>query len=139
MFTSICLLLLAIAIVSCQTEREDVIIIRGILMKDGIRLPFTSKMELEDNPTSRHFKDVCTKYDKMANTDKISRYKNFTCVVTGPLRGYLEAEFTLQFQSDEADKINLTKDDLENQTTGTGYDLTNIQLKLQIATREYQY
>ncbi|CAI2738583.1 unnamed protein product [Dicrocoelium dendriticum] len=78
---------------------------------------------------------TCSKYEKMANTEKISGYKNFTCVVTGPYREYLKGEFILQFESDEADVITLTKDDLQKRNTGTGYDLTNIQLTFPSATR----
>ncbi|CAI2737494.1 unnamed protein product [Dicrocoelium dendriticum] len=71
---------------------------------------------------------TCSKYEKMSNTKKISGYQNFTCIVNGPHREYMKAEFILRFESDEADIIRLTKDDLEMGNTGTGYDLTNIQI-----------
>ncbi|CAI2738615.1 unnamed protein product [Dicrocoelium dendriticum] len=73
---------------------------------------------------------TCSKYYTMANTEKISGCKKFTCVVNGPHKEYMKAEFVLRFESDEAGTIRLTKDDLEKQNAGTGYDLTNIQVNV---------
>ncbi|CAH8494589.1 unnamed protein product [Dicrocoelium dendriticum] len=79
-------------------------------------------------------KTTCRKYDKMTNTQIISGKKNFTCVVTGPRRGDLIGEFNLQFETDEADTFSITKEDLEKRNTGTGYDITDLQVKVRSAT-----
>ncbi|CAI2737353.1 unnamed protein product [Dicrocoelium dendriticum] len=78
---------------------------------------------------------ACLKYDEMANTVKLPGYKNFTCVVTGPDRGYLKADFMMQLESDEVDTNTLTKGDFEKRNTGIGYELTNLQLIPIIAPR----
>ncbi|CAI2737691.1 unnamed protein product [Dicrocoelium dendriticum] len=135
MFTSTCLLLLAIAFAPCQLERQHVIMITGILIKDGNMLPFTSEKELEDNPSSRHVEDICIKYDKTVSTENRSSLKNFTCVVSGPHLGHLEGEFVLRFESDKVDVSTLTKEGLEKRNQeGTGYFLAELQLKFLNAT-----
>ncbi|CAI2737977.1 unnamed protein product [Dicrocoelium dendriticum] len=80
-------------------------------------------------------KTICSKYERMENTKKSSGYKNFTCVVTGPHRGALKGEFILQFETRERESISLTKEDLEKRNTGTGYEITDLQLEHLFAAR----
>ncbi|CAI2737576.1 unnamed protein product [Dicrocoelium dendriticum] len=61
MFTSKCVLLLAIAFAPCQLRILHVIMITGVFQKDGNTLPFTGEEKLEDHPAAKHFQDVCIK------------------------------------------------------------------------------
>ncbi|CAI2737886.1 unnamed protein product [Dicrocoelium dendriticum] len=70
---------------------------------------------------------TCSRYEKLENTEKIAGYKNFTCLVTGPHRGYLKGVFFMHFESDETDAITITKEALEKRIiTGNGYDITSL-------------
>ncbi|CAI2737053.1 unnamed protein product [Dicrocoelium dendriticum] len=78
---------------------------------------------------------TCSKYEKLANTEKRSGYKNFTCLVTGPRRHYVKGVFFLRFESNEAYAIPLTKEALEKRIiTGIGQDITGLLIKVLNAT-----
>ncbi|CAH8494584.1 unnamed protein product [Dicrocoelium dendriticum] len=80
MFTSKCLLLLAITFAPCQLVLQHVLKITGILLKDGNPVPFTSKTELENNESSRHVEDVCIKLRASVTSKTGVPYDTVGCI-----------------------------------------------------------
>ncbi|CAI2737083.1 unnamed protein product [Dicrocoelium dendriticum] len=127
MFMSKCLPMLAIALTPCKLEHLYAIRIAMGFVGDDLTGNWLS---VYDSATVvMHIAaTTCSEYEKVANTAKISGYKNFTCVVNGPHREHVKVEFILRFESDEVDTFRLTKHDLVKQNTGTGYELTNLHI-----------
>ncbi|CAH8503595.1 unnamed protein product [Dicrocoelium dendriticum] len=139
MFTSKCLLLLAITFESCQLERQHMAVTKNCNTTIRIAMGFVGdyltgewRSAYGSATEVMHIAETtCSKYDKLVNTEKRSGIKNFTCVVSGPHLGHLEGEFVLQFESDEVDVITLTQEGLEKRNQEeTGYDIADLQLKV---------